>query len=100
LNNLQAERSEDDATKQDNITNKFLFHVKSAYESMGALKREINFYKEYHDFDKAYHFVVGPRTPDIEKELKQIDCGFIEAPAELVKIVETIKKEEIKDKLF
>jgi hypothetical protein len=83
----------------------YCYHVKSAYESMGALKREINFYKEYiHSRDRCrsyneiqpkrivYHKVVGPRKDDVENEMRQIDCGFIEAPTELLKEIADAKK--------
>jgi len=86
------------------------FHVKSAYESMGALKREINFYKPHvlvthlegkdgHVKEVDFlvsHYLVGPHIDKIEEEMKQINVQFIEAPAELLKDVEEAKDERIR----
>ncbi len=71
-------------------------HVKSTFESMGALRREINYFREYYNWSHQGHcdVVIGPANQGIEAELAQINCQFIEAPPELYKELEDARKEK------
>lgn len=73
------------------------FEVKSSFQTINAIEREIHFYQAYCDPSKTQFCIVAPAKPDLpnlKELLAQAKINYIECPAELVQELRQIEEEK------